>query len=118
MFISLAEHLKPVRALNKPHKGVVVDNNDPLKLNRVKVRIDGLLEAPTADLPWVNTKSNPRFTNIPEIGMNYLLSFLFRTFIFHFMMGIGTMTLTRFQTLILTILIPMVLWILLEISIS
>lgn len=41
------------------YKGVIEDNNDPLKIGRVKVRVLGVhdsntVEVPTASLPWSN----------------------------------------------------------------
>jgi len=42
MLITLTDHFKPTRDLNYPHKGVVVDNEDPLRMGRVKCSIDGL----------------------------------------------------------------------------
>lgn len=49
--------------------GVVVDNNDPEKLQRVKVQVPNLLEAPAADLPWVAPLVySPFVLCVPHIG--------------------------------------------------
>lgn len=45
----------PINQLDKPLKGVVIDNKDPLMLRRVKVKIEGLFEGVDPDgLPWVS----------------------------------------------------------------
>jgi len=59
-----------------PILGKVVDNNDPLKQQRVRVSIPGLLEGEVADLPWVAPKINSPFgvgvgfgtVGVPAIG--------------------------------------------------
>lgn len=58
------------------YKGIVVENNDPKKIGRVKVFIKGCLEGSTEDLPWCSPQlpsihggspSNMSFA-VPEIG--------------------------------------------------
>lgn len=56
MFVNLLDVTNSVKNNNLflPHRGKVVDNNDPLKLNRVKVIIDNLIESDNYDkLPYV-----------------------------------------------------------------
>lgn len=65
------------------YTGVVVDNNDPLKLKRVKVLIDLWDYMTTEQLPWVRQKgdgttgSSPDNSqhNIPEINSEVRVSF-------------------------------------------
>lgn len=56
MLIKIMEVLQPKNDLKIPHRGVVVDNNDPLKLGRVKATIKGLIEDTSnnnENLPWI-----------------------------------------------------------------
>lgn len=62
---------------NKPLIGVVVDNNDPLKLRRVKCKVQGLIETDNDEaLPWFRPKTTGagsradygNFDEIPEIN--------------------------------------------------
>lgn len=41
-----------------PMRGVVVDNNDPEMIGRVKVTIEGILEGPIESLPWINQEAS------------------------------------------------------------
>ena len=68
MLLRLSEYMIPVRALSKPHKGVVVDNEDPKKLGRVKCTVSGILEAGKDDLPWISTTTDPSKLDVPEVG--------------------------------------------------
>jgi hypothetical protein len=87
MLISLAEHLKPIRALTRPHKGVVVDNVDPKKLGRVKVQIKGLLEVEKEMLPWCSTLNDPSNFDVPEIGAELYVIFPYGSIYFPFSLG-------------------------------
>lgn len=87
MMISLAEHLKPVRALARPHKGIVVGNDDPDQLGRVKVEIKGLLEGSAEDLPWTMTLFSPNSLDIPDIGDELYIVFPYQTVYFPFCLG-------------------------------
>ena len=60
---------------DSPKFGEVVDNNDPLLLGRVKVRITGIYDGPIQSMPWVRRKMDTIFCGInceifdvPEIG--------------------------------------------------
>lgn len=87
MLISFAEHLKPIRSLSRPHKGIVVDNQDPEKLGRVKVQINGLLEGDMEKLPWVNTMFDPSRFSVPEVNDELYILFPFQSIYFPFAMG-------------------------------
>ena len=87
MLISLAEHLKPIRSLTRPHKGVVVDNEDPDKLGRVKVQIKGLLEAEADALPWCSTLYDPSRFDVPEVGDELYIVFPYGSIYFPFSLG-------------------------------
>lgn len=52
MLIKLTEHLKKNKLLSGKFKGTVIDNEDPLKLKRIKVNIPGILEGTKDSLPW------------------------------------------------------------------
>jgi hypothetical protein len=77
------EVLEPKKDLNVPHRGVVVENNDPLKCGRVKVTIKGLIEETDMDkLPWVNCINPLDFSggsgnsiNPPEKGSKLRIEF-------------------------------------------
>lgn len=76
MLLKLAEHLKPSKSLYKEHKGVVVDNEDPKKLGRVKCAISGFIEGDTELLPWVTPYGIPpnRFF-VPNVGDELIIKF-------------------------------------------
>lgn len=70
--------------LKKSYTGIVVDNNDPEKLSRVKVHIDGLWDHLTTEqLDWARPKrdcflgGSPNSTNhyIPEVGSEVRVTF-------------------------------------------
>lgn len=81
MLFKLNEIIKKTNNLMLPHKGVVVFNNDPKKLNRVKCTIEGILEETNTDkLPWVSPRlsnSSPSGTSTkpPEIGTELWVEF-------------------------------------------
>lgn len=92
--------------LEVPHIGIVKDNNDPLKLKRVKIWIEGLLELSTSDLPWFMQKgpvflggsSNSAVTNIPEVGSYVEVTFPYRDIYFGFYEGVWENTKNRKDT--------------------
>lgn len=62
MLIDIMENLTPKNDLKNIHKGIVVKNDDPLKLGRVKAVIKGIFEDTSNDyakLPWI-TCFNPQ----------------------------------------------------------
>jgi len=69
--------------LRKPQRGEVIDNNDPEKLGRVKVKIKGMLEGDTENLPWVypNNPNGHGGSNksahhkVPKVGSNLMIEF-------------------------------------------
>lgn len=74
-FINIAGVAKDRKFTDSPKFGEVVDNNDPLKLGRVKVKIEGIFEGSIASLPWVRRKTDAIFCgadceifDVPEIG--------------------------------------------------
>jgi hypothetical protein len=67
MLVNFSEHII-VNLLDKPYKGVVVDNDDPLKLGRVKVTIEGLLEGSKDKLPWIAQRSSTMLGGQKEKG--------------------------------------------------
>lgn len=82
MFLALDDIQGTMRHLQVPHKGIVVDNLDPLKLKRVKCTITDLFDATDQTaLPWVyqlNTSSgstNSESCDVPEIGSELEISF-------------------------------------------
>lgn len=76
MLISLVEYLKPAKALTRPHKGIVVDNEDPDKLGRVKCSVAGLLEAEKADLPWIMPFNiSPNKFDAPQVDDELIIEF-------------------------------------------
>jgi hypothetical protein len=76
MLIKLSEYMKPVRALSRPHKGVVVDNEDPEKLGRVKVEIKGLIEGAPDDLPWcIPSTLDAKTMDVPKVGDELIIEF-------------------------------------------
>lgn len=77
MLIRVSEYMAPVRSLSKPHKGIVVDNNDPKKLGRVRCTIAGIYEGNKSDLPWIGNPSNPNSMTVPDIGEELKIVFPF-----------------------------------------
>lgn len=81
MLFKLVELIKKTDNLLLPHKGIVVDNNDPKKLNRVRCIIKGLLETDIySNLPWchpVISNGNPSgtVTHTPEINSELWIEF-------------------------------------------
>lgn len=53
MLLKPVDHMKKTNPFSKPYKGIVVDNDDPKKLGRIKVNIQGFLEGLAEELPWI-----------------------------------------------------------------
>lgn len=49
------------------HTGIVIDNDDPLKLGRIRVFIDNVLEGEKDALPWCNPISPLSYGSSPEL---------------------------------------------------
>jgi len=75
MLIRLSEHMVPVKGLSKPLKGIVVDNEDPKKLGRVKCTIAGIMEADKEKLPWITSPYSPSKFDVPEINEELIIEF-------------------------------------------
>ena len=79
MLISLKDTFKRSNTLEVPQKGIVVDNNDPLKLDRVRCRVDGIFSDDDVEaLPWISpdkTTSDINSRDIPEIGTIVTVTF-------------------------------------------
>lgn len=52
-FNSLNDQLPINEQGNRLYKGIVVDNNDPLHLDRIKVRIPNLFDPDLGEIPWI-----------------------------------------------------------------
>lgn len=86
MLIKLNEWVKPNRNLDRPHRGTVLDNDDPLQLGRLKVEVIGHFVGETEDLPWVHPqnpyglggKSDSSSFSVPEVGSELIVIFPFR----------------------------------------
>jgi len=86
VLIKINEWMKPNRNLAQPHRGVVKDNADPLKLGRLKIEISNLLVGTTADLPWVYPQnpyglggaSTSSGFSVPEINSELVVVFPFK----------------------------------------
>lgn len=82
MLINLSEHFKTPRNLSQPQKGIVVANNDPRNLGRVKCVVANLLEGRLSDLPWIapwtgGGSSGSASGDVPDIGSELIIEFKF-----------------------------------------
>lgn len=69
MLIKLSEFYKKNRNLSMPHKGIVVDNVDPLKLGRIKCQVRNLIESEdTEALPWLCPENPLGKAGSPDSG--------------------------------------------------
>lgn len=64
------------------HRGIVTDNADPLKLGRLKIRIDAAYgNQPVQDIPWAwpcfpsGGSPNCGFFDVPELGASVWVEF-------------------------------------------
>ena len=89
MLVNFLEQVCKVDNLAIPHRGIVMDNNDPKRVGRVKCVVSGLIEGETAYLPWCfprnpnglggggnKTPYNSGFS-VPEIGTELEIWFPF-----------------------------------------
>ena len=68
MLVNIQEHLHQGQITNKSYKGTVIDNDDPLKLGRVRVVIEGMLEGNKNNLPWISQRSATMMGGQPDRG--------------------------------------------------
>jgi len=79
--IKFFDHFKKNQPLKRSYKGTVVDNNDPMRLARVKVKIEELFT--DEYLPWVYPKQasglggrvNSNTFVVPDIGTEVVVEF-------------------------------------------
>ena len=78
MLLKFADHLKPSKSLERFHKGIVVDNEDPEKLGRIKCTVKRMFEDKDK-LPWVFPKNeSPVKFEVPKIGAELVIVFPFK----------------------------------------
>lgn len=96
MLLLAVEWMTKNRNLQFPHKGTVEDNDDPLKLGRIKVSIEGLLESDDVDaLPWIDpynpyflgTSTGSLWFSVPEVGAEVVVAFPYEDIYFGFYIG-------------------------------
>ena len=82
--------------------GSVVDNNDPQKLGRIKVRITPYSELATQDIPWASPKLGSHGNsaeygglNVPEVGSQVRVDFPNRDFTAPYYSGAELNTMNR-----------------------
>lgn len=83
MLIKLPEWLTRNKNLFHPHRGLVKENQDPKKLGRIKVTIDGLLQGSISQLPWIypifpvflGGSPNSIIFSVPEINSEVVVFF-------------------------------------------
>lgn len=94
--INITDWLKKQDPLSVPLKGKVVENNDPKRLGRVKVRIEGVLESIDITLlPWIYPKNPIGFGGsqdasslvAPDVGAELTIEFPHREIYFGFYTG-------------------------------
>ena len=77
MLLKFADHLKPAKTLKRFHKGIVVDNEDPEKLGRVKCTVKRMFED-KEKLPWIFPKNDsPVDFDVPKVGAELVIVFPF-----------------------------------------
>lgn len=82
-FLTLYGVLKSENSTTKPKMGIVIDNNDPLQIGRVKATVEGMYTEDSAQ--WIRRESenplgagnNSEFFAVPEIGSKIWLKFPF-----------------------------------------
>jgi len=95
MFIKFTGNLKKPKFLAIPWKAEVVDNKDPDKLGKVKIKVLGLIEGEVSDLPWayplnpsgLGGKPDSSSFAVPEIGSFIQVNFPYYDIYFPFYSG-------------------------------
>jgi hypothetical protein len=82
MLLNLTESFKTPRNFQAPQRGIVVYNDDPRRLGRVKCVIAGLIEGRLQDLPWISPWQGGESASsakgaVPEIGSILTIEFKF-----------------------------------------
>jgi len=110
MFLAIKDIKPTMQHLRIPHKGIVVDNVDPLKLQRVKCTITDLIDETDYDkLPWISKLEssflggslNSGTFSVPEIGSEVQIVFPYNDIYFGFYDGVWSSSktsLTEFHT--------------------
>lgn len=75
MLIKITEHFQPVKSLTKPQLGIVVDNEDPEKLGRVKCTIEKIFVGEKDLLPWIALPVDPNRMYVPKVGSKLRIEF-------------------------------------------
>jgi hypothetical protein len=95
-FINIADKISPKNPLLQMHDGTVVDNNDPLKLGRVRVTIPNVLQSTDPKrLPWMKNiqpaglggSIHSNSVNVPEIGSQLIIIFPHNNIYFGYFIG-------------------------------
>ena len=85
MLLNMVDFFKPAQLLRRVYQGIVLENEDPRKIGRVKVRISGLLEGDIDALPWCYQKTpsglggsgTSSSFSVPNIGSLVVVEFPF-----------------------------------------
>lgn len=84
MLLNLPEHLKPNKFLKRKYRGIVVDNQDPKGVGRVKALVTGIYQVGSGNydrLPWIHPAPNgagsPSSSSfkVPTLGSEILVNF-------------------------------------------
>lgn len=84
MLLKLIDSIKKTKNLKFPQKGIVVSNNDPKKLGRVKATVKGVYEETDINkLPWILPKMSAGLGGgntsssffVPEVGNELIIEF-------------------------------------------
>lgn len=84
MLIQVFDHMESRNPLRQFHKGIVLDNDDPKRIGRVKAFVHGILQGDKEVLPWCvpvlpslgGSAPDSLSFNVPEIGSEIEVSFL------------------------------------------
>jgi len=95
MLIKANDFLKPSEGLSKPHRGVVMNNDDPDRLRRVKAVIAGRLAGTIDKLPWIYPRRTSNDVKIPSLGSEIEIIFPYGDIYSGFYIGSWESTLTQ-----------------------